>query len=208
MPLQDFNSNDDRLQALAGRPLNGFGRLAAEPDYALDYAAGPALETYQTVAYAEPVRYAMPETEPVSLSDQGGGMPTPANAVPVVQTMTASGAAPLTLPHFNFDTGVASCTSCASDEVATTSSATTSNAVTTATNAKVTPLPEAPQTTNWLLWAAMAGLAFYAFKGPATGLGCPDDAPAPAPAPAPALSGLPPRRRPEPHKHLASLKIS
>jgi len=196
--MRDLNDDDDRLRSLPARQsLSGFGRLATDEE--LTYATLASEEGDGAVAYSQPVRAAADV-----LSDAGGTTsPLPANAVPVVQ--------PLSLPQFNFGTGIASCNTCASD-AGTTSSAVATTA-TAATAAKVTPLPEAPQPTNYLLWALGLGVAFLAFRGPASGLGCPDNIPAPAPAPAPAptsvLNGLPPRRREHKAlKHVSTLKIN
>jgi len=178
--MRDLTDDDNRLRSLSSAPtLLGFGQVPAS-----ERQPGDELTSAEVFV------------EPGTLSEQSKlAYPVPANAVPVVQT--------LTLPQFNFSTGVASCTDCASD------GATTSNAVakTAAIAATVKPLPPTPSTTNWLLWAMGLGVAFYAFKGPDAGLGCPDDAPA---RPAPALNGAPPPRRPEPKKlkHVDSLKIS
>lgn len=105
-------------------------------------------------------------------------------ATPVVQT--------LSLPKFNFSTGVAVCTDCT----------TTSSAVASTAAARVTPLPAAPKTTNWLLYLALAGVGVLAYRSGSSGL---------SGTPEPQPLGRPPRPARKPTapvlKHVGKLVI-
>jgi len=194
---------------------------------AVDFGSNEYVPEYVPAPAPTPVFVPMPvETEvftPYEVVDTAAPAPAPVSVdadvlpqklqLPQVQTLQpvpvsvstpASTATSLTLPQFNFQTSVASCTDC---NAAVVDTAATANAVAPAAlPTSVTPLPPAPATTNWLLWGFLGAVGVYAFTRPDAGL---SGAPAPAPDPKPQDLGRLPRKSPaKATRHVKELTIS